>query len=326
MTKRIHESGTIVLDKATNSFRVCLITEGSGSSADYPREFFTPENASRLAGSLSYPNHPADIERPEYRDPLSAIASIGDTVTIEEHDGKMGFWGEYIPAKSKPQIAEYLNEYATKLALSVYSDSDGHTDPSTGKYVAESLAPNDPYRSVDLVVAAGRGGKFDRQVAESLRRITETSATAGEEEVTHMEIKELAESLDKKFDGLTKIVESLVTTLEGKAKADLQVQADEAAVKKTVESRLGDYDKAVGLISEAKLTESQSASLRALALAGVDIAPHIEQAKKVLAEAQAMASDEGSGHKIAENHLGGNDKSGGWDPSVPGFGKVKQHG
>ena len=325
MKKRIFESGTISHDKTKDSFRVCLITEGSGSSADFPREFFVAENAQKLAGALSFAAHPVDLSKPEHRDPLSAIASIGENVTIEEHDGKLGFWGEYIPSKSKPQIAEYLREYGTKLGLSVYSDSDGHNDPMTGKWVAETLAEDDPYRSVDLVVAAGRGGKFEQQqLAESLRRITETSATAEEEEVTHMEIKELADKFDKSFVDLTKIVEGLVSTIEGKTKVALQVEADNTAVEKAVERRLADYDKAVGLISEAKLTESQSASLRALALKGEDIVPAIEHEKKVLAEARAGQDEDGHG-RIAENHLGGGDiKVGSWDPAsiAGGFGKV----
>src|SRR5690606_22408874 len=103
------------------------------------------------------------------------------------------------------------------------------------------------------------------------------SATAGEEEVTHMEIKELAD----KVDTLTKLVENLAAAQEGKAKADLQAQVDDAAVKKAVESRLADYDKAVSLISEAKLTESQAEGLRELAKQGVDITSHVEREKKV---------------------------------------------
>ena len=324
MSKRIHEAGTISLDPTTQKYRVLLINEGKGSSAYYPREFFTEENAAALAGSLSFPGHPRDLQRPEQRDPLTAIGSIGDTVTIEENSGLMGFWGEYRPAKSRPEVGIYLAEFADKLGLSVYADSEGRTDSSTGQYIAESIDGSDPYRSVDLVVGAGRGGKFDR-IAEGLRRITEASATAGEKEVSQMEIKELSDDFTKKFEGLTKIVEGLVSTLDGTAKAKLQVEADTSAVDKIVESRLADYDKAVGLISDAKLTESQSASLRARALKGEDVAPYIEEAKTILAEARAVAAPEedGTGGRIAENHLGGGDNKGNaWTASVAGFGKV----
>ena len=317
-TKRIHESGTIVLDKATDAIRVCLISEGIGSSADFNREFFTQTNADAIAGSLSFPAHPMDLNRPEHRDPLSAIGQIGESVTIEEHDGLLSFWSTYAPAKSKPQIAEYLKEFGPKLGLSIYQDSDGHTDANTGRWIAESLDAGDAYKSVDLVVAAGRGGKFER-VAEALGLLPKASATAGEEEVTHME-----KDIEDRFAGLQKVMENLVSMLEGKATATLQIEADASAVNKAVEGRLGDYDKAVNLITEAKLTESQSASLRALALTGIDVTSHVEDAKKVLAEAKTLGGvkEDGRG-QIAENHLGGgksNDET--WDPSVTGFGKV----
>lgn len=132
--------------------------------------------------------------------------------------------------------------------------------------------------------------------------------------------------IEARFDGLGKAIEGLVSTLTGKAKAELQVEADETAVKKAVESRLGDYDKAVGLITEAKLTESQSASLRALALAGVDIAPHIEHEKKVLAEALALAGStddtDSTEHGRVAEHLGGGSNKDAFDVTIPGFGKV----
>lgn len=316
MTKRIHEAGTISIDAKTQKFRVCLITEGEGSSATFPRSFFVAENAQALAGSLSFPGHPADIERPDARNPLSAIGSIGDVVTIEEVEGKMGFWADYIPAASKPEVGAYLAEYADKLGLSIYADSDGHADPETGRWVAESISPNDPYKSVDLVVAAGRGGKFER-VAEGLRRIQEASATAGEKKENLMEIKDVEKVVADALSPLTKVVEGLVSALEGKAKADLQVEADADAVAKAVEGRLGDYDKAVGLISEAKLTESQSASLRELAKTGVDITPHVETAKKVLAEARA-----GLNGNTDDAHLGDGGSGGTVKLAVAGFGKV----
>lgn len=318
MSKRIYESATISFDKKAKALRVVLITEGSGSSADFNRDFFTQENADLLAGSLSFSGHPVDLERPEYRDPMGAIGSIGDVIDVEEVDGLMQMASDYIPSKSKPQVAEYLNEYADRLALSVYSDSEGRIDPSTGKWIAESLASTDPYRSVDLVVAGGRGGKFEKQLAESFRLLTEASATAEEKEVTHME-----KDIEDRFDGLTKIVEGLVSTLEGEAKANLQVEADATAVTKAVESAFSDYDKAVGLISEANLTKSQSASLRALAKTGVDIAPAIEEAKAILTEALASkeGEDDDKDQKISEHLGGGKDKSdAGFD--VAGFGKV----
>lgn len=313
MTKRVlHEAGTIAVDQATNKFRVRLISEGKGSSATYNREFFTEANAQTLAGALSFPGHPFDLDHPETRDPMTAIGYIGDIVTIEEDEnGKLALWSEYNVAKSKPEVGAYLAEFGPKLGLSIYAEGDGR-DGENGEYFAESLSTEDPYRSVDLVIAAGRGGKFDRRAAESLRKITEASALAEGKEVKLMEISELG----TKLDGLSTLVESLVTTLTTKATAEAQAEADSAAVTTIVESRLVDYDKAVLLISEAKLTESQSEELRARALKGEDIAASVESAKKVLSEARTLAEADTSA-----DHLGGGAKPG-VTYDVAGFGKV----
>lgn len=309
-----HEAGVLSLDAAGSKFRVRLINEGEGSSAIYPREFFTEANAQALAGSLSFAGHPDDLDQPEQRNPLAAIGYIGEAVTIEtDESGQVAFWGEYNVAKSKPEVMAYLTEFSDRLGLSIYAEGQGRRDPKTGKYIAESLNPDNPYRSVDLVVAAGRGGKFDRMV-ESLRRITEASALAEGKEVDLMELKELGEQVSK----LTVLVESLVTTLTTKAVAEAQVEADSAAVITAVESRLADYDKAVVLISEGKLTDSQSAELRARALKGEDIAPLVESAKKILAEAVAFVNKD---ENDSAAHIGGGAVANiGFD--VAGFGKV----
>lgn len=319
-SKRIHEAGTISVDSTTSALRVCLITEGSGSSANYPREFFNQTNADRLAESLSFPAHPMDLEHPEFRDPLSAIATIGDTVTIEEHEGKLSFWSTYHPATSKPETAAYLAEFGPRLGLSIYSDSDGHDDPTTGKWIAESLVENDPYRSVDLVVAAGRGGKIER-VAEALGLLpNKTSAHVEEEEVTHMD-----KDIEERFNALDATVSKLSEALEGKAKAELQASADEEAVTKAVESRLANYDKVKEAVDAAQLTESQAKSLMARAAKGEaldTLQPDIDNAKAVVAEALKSAGVTPSERKTVAEHLGADDKGGDFNISIPGFGKV----
>jgi len=322
MTKRIHEAGTLSVDQAKGTLRVCLITEGVGSSAEFPRSFFTQKNAEALAGSLSFPAHPYDLEHPEHRDPLSAIGSIGDTVTIEENDGVMGFWGEYKVAESKPDVAAYLKEFGHKLGLSIYQDSDGHTDASTGRWVAESLDAGDAYKSVDLVVAAGRGGKFEK-VAEALGLLPKASATAEEKnEDAHMEkIDEVADKVSK----LTVVVEALAQTIAAGKTAEAQVEADAAAVNKAVEAKVAAYAASEKLIADAKLTESQSADLRALALTGEDIAPAIEKAKAVLAEALALAKPTNGSedrYRVTEHRSGNEDKQGEFSAEIAGFGKV----
>jgi len=321
MNKRIRESVTITANPETNEFDVCLLSEGAGSSGDFLPEIFTQENADALAGSLSFPNHPRWLDSPEERDPMSAIGQIAESVVVKNdpETGDLGFWSTYIPAKSKPEVAPYLTEFHKKLALSIYIDSNGHIDVDTGRWVVRSLDGTDPYKSVDVVIAAGRGGKFER-LSESLGIVTKTSATAEEKMENPMELKEVGDNVAT----LTKSVEGLVEMLGAKATADAQVEADSAAVTKTVESRLANYDVALDLIEKAKLTESQTAKLRELAKTGVDVTSEVEDAKKFLAEARAsVESDEDSGDKrnLAEAHRGAsNTTATSKSFAVPGFG------
>ena len=132
--------------------------------------------------------------------------------------------------------------------------------------------------------------------------------------------KEIEERFNKieaaQADVLTAVT-TLAEKLDGKAQADAQAEADNAAVESAVEDRLAEYDKAVDLITEAQLTESQSSELRARARKGEDITSAIEGAKQVLAEARkGHATVEG-----ADTHIGG---SGGSNASfeVPGFGRM----
>lgn len=318
---RLAESAGKVVRQADGSFRICIVSEGRGSSADWPRDFFEGErgreNASVLSGAISFPNHPVDYDRPEDRDPMTAIGRVGRQVDIEEHDGKLGFWADYIPSR-KPGVAEHLEEFGDKLGVSVFCEGETRKNPETGRDEAVRLFADDPYCSVDVVTVAGRGGKFAKQLVESHKRFAEeASAPAGEKnKEIHMD-KEIEERFDKLTSEFTSALANLAETLKAPAAdpAAAQAQADQEAVDKAVDDRLADYDKAVALITEAKLTESQSSDLRARARKGEDITDAVGTAKKVLAEAR-KGSD-------SELHLGGGSGgASGLTFDVPGFGKV----
>ena len=320
-TQRLAESAGKVVRQADGSFRICIVNEGEGSSADWPREFFTGEhgeaNKAALQGVISFPNHPKDYDRPEDRDPMTAIGRIGREVTLEEHEGKMGFWSHYIPSK-RPGVAEHLEEFGDVLGVSVFCEGETRTNAETGRPEAVRLFGDDPYRSVDVVTVAGRGGGFAR-LAESHRRLAEgASAPAGEKhEETHMD-KDIEDRFDKLSSALASLADSLKPAVD-KSAEELQAKVDQDAVDKAVDDRLADYDKAVDLISEAKLTESQSSDLRARARKGEDITGAVETAKKILAEARGGAANQGG-----EQHIGGGAGAGsaGLSFDVPGFGRV----
>lgn len=324
MTQRLAEAGTITA-AADGSFPVILIEEGPGNSADYPREFFTQANADALAEALSFPAHPEDLSRPERRSSMAAIGSIDKVVTVAESGGKMQFKSRFHPAASKPEVGPYIKEFGSRLGLSIYIDSDGHEDPTTGRWVAESLNAQDPYRSVDLVIAPGARGKFER-LSESLGLLTKASATAEDQKKEiEMDKSEVEAAVKEANAPLVKAVEALVTTLNGKqvaeAAATAQVQADSEAVEKAVKERMDDFTKADAAITAAKLGESLSADLRARALKGEDVTEGIEFAKKVLAEARADAGSPGGSRRVVE-FQGGDDIGGDLVFEVPGFGRV----
>lgn len=314
----LHESSTLVR-QAPNKFRVCLIEEGPGNSADYERDFFVESNGAKLGGILSFPNHPADYDRPDQRNPLTAIGFIGDEVTVEEHNGKLGFWADYNVAKSRPDVAAFLEEFHSKVGLSIFSE--GSVREEGGRRLAEAFADVDEYRSVDIVVAPGARGKFDR-LAESLRRITEASTPVEEEEVN---VDKIEEALGKLVESQTKtaqFIESLAPVLEKlvpQAPANPETPSAEE-IEKSIEDRISKFDEAVALIAGADLTPSQAAELREIAKKGDDVAPLVESAKKIKSELVTQLAESAGGR--GEGYLGGGTAAVTYDPRVPGFGEV----
>jgi hypothetical protein len=324
MASMVSDSGRVVR-QPDGSFRICIVDEGPGSSADWPRDFFTRENADVLSGVISFPNHPKDYDKPEDRDPMTAIGRVGREVAIEvdPETSKIGFWADYFPSK-RPGVAEHLEEFGDILGVSVFCEGSTRLNPATGREEAVAFDPTDPYRSVDVVVVPGRGGKFKR-MAEAHRRLAENASAPAEE---HKEETKMDKDIEDRFSAVEKMISDqfgdLAKKLEGTTAPkveELQAQVDQTAIDAAVDTRLTDYDKAVDLISGAQLTESQSSDLRARARKGEDITGAVETAKKVLAEARAGRGGTGE----IEPHLGGGtggESVDGLSFDVPGVGRV----
>lgn len=134
----------------------------------------------------------------------------------------------------------------------------------------------------------------------------------------------LAKAIDPLASAIKPLTDKLAADEAAAAKAAADAAAasgankvdDDAAVQAAIDARFEDYAKADEQINAAQLTESQSSELRARARKGEDIAEHIENAKKVLAEARAGRS--------YETHIGGNGSTGDTTQSfdVAGFGSV----
>lgn len=341
MTKRLNESGVLLESESGSGARkAILISQGLGSSGYYGPEFFSQENADALAGALSFPGHPEMWSDGSSRDPLSAIAWIGESVTIEEDEvGAKRFVSTYNVAESKPDVSAYLKEFGKKLGLSIFIEGEGEYDSTTNVFTIKTLNGADPYRSVDLVVAAGRGGALlegakpgtKNAFAEAQRKLlalgeSQTSAPAEEEkEENEMTVEEKVAENTAAIKALTDKFDALIAAEKATVESAAQVEADEAAVTAAVESRFDQFTADSTLINEAGLTESQKAEAFILAKSGGDVTSFVEKAKKVLEEARALAgtANTAGGGRVAEHVAGSTSGERAIGSAVPGFGKVR---
>lgn len=310
--KYVQEAASLPKVKTADGvYSVVLISEGEGSSGKYSAELIQ-NSAHVFEGRGSYLNHPIDPAKPHLR-PVEGITGRISNVHVGEDDGKVALLADYTPDKWH---AEWVAEYADLIALSIYCGADGEV-MEDGRLDVHSLDDQDPYRSVDLVSAGGRGGRFKR-AEESLRAIESSlgipqdnkpgaTAAPGEKE-RNMEIKELAE----RFDAFAKTLEPVVAFVaEQKAAADAAVAEAETKVTAATEEKdaaIEAYSAAVTAVSEAELLPSQETEILAAAKAGKDIAPLLESAKKVVDEAKQAVAGELDGYVLTESAAGGSHK------------------
>lgn len=315
--KYLQESVKLAPKKADGSYPIVIITEGEGSSGVYRDHLFT-EGASEhvFEGVPSFMDHPIDPAKPHLR----SVNSIGGRVSgvhIGEDDGKAALLGEYKPRK---EYAEFVEEFADTLGISIFCGAEGEV-MEDGRLDVDAFDGEDPYRSVDIVVAAGRGGRFKR--AEESLRVLESSlgipqgnkpgatAAPGEKE-RNMEIKDVFDAV-KALESTFAPVVAFVA--EQKAAADAAVAEAETKVTAATEEKdaaIEAYSAAVTAVSEAELLPSQETEILAAAKAGKDIAPLLESAKKVVDEAKQAVAGELDGYTLTESAIGGSAKSKDW--------------
>jgi hypothetical protein len=173
---------------------------------------------------------------------------------------------------------------------------------------------------VDAVIAAGRGGRFER-ATESLRLIESSLGTpegakpaveaSAEEKEGSMEIKELVEAVNALTESLKPVI-AFVNESKNANAAEAQAQVDAEAVESAVAEALAAYDQKVVAIEAADLLEPQVADLKARAAKGEDITSAIEQAKAVVEAAKQtvgtpagyVIEGAGSGYTASDFTLG----------------------
>lgn len=291
--KLLHEAGTLTVPVAgSETYPVRIINEGVGSSGVYNRALFTPANAKALENSLSFMNHPLDPEKPHLRPPGDIAGRLVGAVEAKEVDGLMGFYGDFKP---NPERAAFIAEYADVLGLSVYIGAE--FDVVNGQHVVESFDGKDPYKSVDIVVAAGRGGRFERatEAYKSIESSSDTPEGKAPDATSAQDQKEgtMDEKILKALEALTTQFAAFVTESKeatAKPKATEAEAPTPEAIETAVTTAIEAYEVAAKAIADAELLPSQAVELLAMAKAGKDITAPLESATKIVAEAKTQVA------------------------------------
>lgn len=307
--RKLSEHGALVEAKGRDGvFPIRIITEGKGSSGVYSRELLK-EYADVFANRAMHLDHPADPERPWERS-VAGIAARTGNVEYREVDGVGALFTE---AKVRKEYREFVEEFGDLIGVSIYASGTGREED--GEYIVESFDGDDPYTSVDFVVAAGRGGRVEKMM-ESYRAI-ETSvgrpaddgvATANAENEkmgNHMDEKILAlvEALATKVDALDAKVSSIVTLSE---------QAIQDAAEKVDAFEV--VEEVVAAVAEAKLPEEGRKRVIESVKAGNAVAEavaaekaYVESIRKSLTEGAQKAEGIKPVGRVIESAAGADD-------------------
>lgn len=282
-TKNLIETGNVLSESPNEdgTWRVRLINEGRGSSGYYSAELLENYH-SAFDGVISFLNHPS--AGPESRN-FTEIAGrvVGETWIDTAEDGTKGVYANWMP---DPDHKKKLETYRDRLGLSIYISGSGDED-SEGEFHVTEFDREDPFRSVDVVIAAGRGGRFE--LNESVRKIYESRrGDSDQTTTTAVEERKDNETMDEKaieaINALTAQVSALVADKENAKASEAQVEAD----AKAVADRLDAFEAAVKAVDGADLLTPQREALLASAKRGEDVTQAIEDAK---AFKEAMISE-----------------------------------
>lgn len=269
------------------TWKIRLISEGKGSSGVYTKELLEKHH-SAFDEILSFKNHPTGWDGPETRDFTMIVGKVvGETWIEKDERGLTAVYGNYLP---DPEYREKLERYKDDLGLSIYIEGSGYFDEDQGEFIVDWLNPEDPYRSIDVVIAPGARGKF----MENMRKVYSDRTENQKPAVTVAEKEERNKNMEKEIlealKGVKEALDSLVAEKVQKEAEAAQVEADAKAIKTAVES----YDAAVKMVNEAELFEAQKAEILAVAKEGKDISALVESAKAVKEEALRVAKESAS--------------------------------
>jgi hypothetical protein len=278
MTTRIlvHESDATLRVVEGNRWAATLISPGQGSSGIYSESVLRESAAQAFpAGTKLWFGHPKPGEGPGNRDPRDQWGFLPEDAQYQEGVGIV----------ATPQVLDHwktvIESLGTQAALSVYAIGESDEDGNVTALLAEVT------NSVDIVSYTGRGGSgLTQKLYEAARAASPKPAVEASAE-DHMKEGHM-EEVTKAIEALTALLTLHITESKAAATAVVEAEATAESVDTAVENAVIAYGEKATLIDDAKLLPSQTAELKAHALKGVDVAPLIESAKLLLAEAKSL--------------------------------------
>ncbi|ASX99252.1 capsid maturation protease [Arthrobacter phage Molivia] len=290
MTHLEESNGFAGQELSGKRWRVRVITEGKGSSANYKGEVLKRDIGLFKAGAKIYMDHAGQIDQ-ENRPERSAKEIVGyftNDATWDEAERAV-FQEAHIFSDHR----EWVKERALAGVIGMSISAEGEVEESdTGD---KDLVRLTKVNSVDIVTEAGRGGKFST-LLESKGAHT---ADAPEEEDDMEFPKELAESLDAQ----NKDVKDLVTAVQA------LIVAVTPPAPEVVESKKPTYTEIDTAVTEAELPAPSRAAVFTAVEAGTDLAEAVNAEKaKVDAITESMkdkgvfgnVEDEDKNSKLSE--------------------------
>lgn len=301
MTKRnLLEAATLVSESASDdgTWKVRLISEGRGSSGVYPASLLEGHHHA-FDNVLSFKNHPTGWDGPQERD-FTMIAGkvVGETWVERDERGLTAVYGNYLP---DPEYKDKIARYKDQLGLSIYIEGSGYVEESSGDFVVDWFNPEDPYASVDVVIAPGARGKFMENMRKTYDSLHSESNKPG---VTSAPVEERKLEMDQEIKDAFAALTDLISPLVAKEQTAQAEAAQAEADAKAVEEALAAYDAAVTAIDAAELPAKVVESLRKQAKDGVDVAPLIEQATEMKAALAEAAGDVTEGRVLSGDNKG----------------------
>lgn len=282
-TRNLIEAASLVSAPSEGAtWKVRLINEGRGSSGVYSKELLESYHHA-FDDVISFLNHPTSgAESRNFTEIAGRV--VGETWLETAEDGTTGVYANWEPDEDHRRK---LEKYKDKLGLSIYISGAGEEDDQ-GDFRVTELDNTDPFRSVDVVIAAGRGGRFEESAMKKMyesRRDSNEDPSADVAGDNRKENTNMAYS-EEQISALIAAVESLVSAQTVKVEKAVEAEAIETAVSEARKAVRAQFE----AIESADLTASQKTALLEAAEAGQDVSGLIESAAKIKAEALAEAA------------------------------------